>query len=249
MRIIFVDHGVDHRELLGEELSGEDTVVQSLPDEQILLDAPEAARHADLIILGPTRSIASVLSLSVRLHEAGIRVPIVNLMDARRQADANASHQAAGRVGRGLHIDDMLKDLGHLVESIARDSGRPSGRLVQGTLVLEPSRVTRWKDIEVPLTSREFEIVRLLARHPGEFVSHDAIYALVHGGPAAMLADDQERRTRVQMAVRRIGRKFRDCDAAFSEIEGSPEFGYRWGQTVRAMAPSGNVINWPRRPQ
>ena len=68
MHIIFIDRGVPHRELLGAELTGEDTV-HCIADEQFLLEAPEAARQADVIVVGPNQSIASILSLSVQLHK------------------------------------------------------------------------------------------------------------------------------------------------------------------------------------
>ena len=78
-RVVIVERDAHQRALLGKELSRRDIAVQGLSDEQVLLDTPGALRHADVIVLGQTRSIASALSLSVRLNDAGIRVPIVNL--------------------------------------------------------------------------------------------------------------------------------------------------------------------------
>ena len=75
---MIVERDAHRRALLGEKLSRRDFAVQGLSDEQVLLDTG-ALRHADVIVLGQTRSIASALSLSVRLSAAGIRVPIVNL--------------------------------------------------------------------------------------------------------------------------------------------------------------------------
>lgn len=246
-RVIVVERDADRRGLLGKELSREHFAVQGFSDEQVLLDSPDVLQHADIIVLGPSRSIASVLSLSVRLNNAGIRVPIVNLADLRRLVGEGRSNEAADRVGPGLQIEDMLRDLKQLAEGIAQQAGRRFGDIVSGRLVLRPDGTTRWNDIEVPLTSGELEIVKLLVRNFGQFISYDAIYGLRHVWPDAAAADEHQRRTSVRLAIRRTRKKLRNCDPTFAEIQNYRAFGYRWGRPVRTAAFAGKVINWPRK--
>ena len=149
-RVVIVERDAHQRALLGKELSRRDIAVQGLSDEQVLLDTPGALRHADVIVLGQTRSIASALSLSVRLNDAGIRVPIVNLTG--RQTARSGSGESADHVGPALRIDDMLRDLKQLVRTIRQQAGPPSGDVVRGALTLRSDGTALWKDIEVPLT-------------------------------------------------------------------------------------------------
>jgi hypothetical protein len=240
VRIIFIDRGIPYRELLGAELSGEDTV-HGIADEQFLLKAPEAARQADVIVVGPNRSIASVLSLSVQLHKVGINTPIINLMAAPRWTVAGGSHPPAGRGDGGLHIEAMLSDLKQLVMSVAQPELR--GRLVRGNLALEPGRIARWDDVEVPLTTREFDIVRLLVLSLGEFVSYTTLHAMGQISAGVVSLDYQRRR--VASSLGRIEKKFHTCDATFCEIQRHPELGFRW-RGSHLGGPEGKVITLPR---
>jgi len=239
VRIIYIDRGIPYRRWLGAELSSEDTV-HGVADEQFLLKAPEAARQADVIVVGPNRSIASVLSLSAELHKVGINTPIVNLMAAPRWTDASGSHPAAKRVD-GLHIEAMLSELKQLAVSIAQLEGHD--RLVHGKLVLEPGRVARWDDVEVPLTARELDIVRLLVLSLGEFVSYATLHAMGRVSAGAVSLGHQK--GRVARFLSSIDKKFYSCDATFSEIQHHPDLGFRWGGRHLA-GPGGNIITLPR---
>lgn len=216
--------------------------MQGLSDEQVLLDTG-ALRQADVIVLGRTRSIASVVSLSARLSDAGIRVPIVNL--AGRESARAGSDEVVHHVGPVLRIGDMLRDLEQLVQTIRQQAGPPRGDVVRGALTLRQDGAILWNDVEVPLTPSERVIVKLLAWNFPQFVSCDAIYALGHVGPDAAAADEKRRRTSVRLAVRNIRRKFRDCDPAFRGIQSHRGLGYGWNARVWRGAPPGHVIHWP----
>ena len=75
VRVAIVERDAHRRALPGGELSKHDFPVQDLSDEQVLLDTG-VLRQADVIVLGQTRSIAS-LSLSASLSDARVGVPIV----------------------------------------------------------------------------------------------------------------------------------------------------------------------------
>jgi len=242
VRVAIVERDAHRKALPGEELSKHDSPVQDLSDEQVLLDTG-VLRQADVIVLGRTRSIAS-LSLSASLSDARVGVPIVNLAD---RASARAGSNVVHHVGPVLRIDDMLRDLGQLVQTIRQQAGPPRGDIVRGALTLREDGVVLWKDVEVPLTPSERAIVKLLAWNFPQFVSCDAIYALGHVGPDAPAADEDHRRTSVRLAVRNIRRKFRDCDPLFLGIQSHRGLGYGWKARVWRGAPAGRVIHWPSK--
>jgi DNA-binding response OmpR family regulator len=244
VRVAIVERDPHRRALLGEELSKHDFPAQDLSDEQVLLDTG-VLRQADVIVLGRTRSIASALSLSAGLGDAGVRARIVNLAG---QASARAGNEVVHHVGSVLRIDDMLRDLGELVQTIRQQAGPPRGDVVRGALTLRQDGAVLWKDVEVPLTPSERAIVKLLAWNFPQFVSCDAIYALGHVGPDAAAADEDRRRTSVRLAVRNIRRKFRDCDPPFRGIQSHRGLGYGWKAGVWRGAPAGQVIHWPSKP-
>jgi len=242
VRAVIVECDAYRRALLGEDLSRQDFAVQALSDEQAL-QRGGVLPQADVIVLGRTGSIASVLSAAARLSDARIRVPIVDLAgrdSARARSDAGIHH-----VGRALRIDDMLRDLGQLVQAIRQQAGPPRSDVVLGTLTLRQDGAILWNDIKVPLTPSERVIVTLLVRNFPQFVSCEAIYALGHVGPDAAAADESCRRTSVRLAVRHIRQKFRDGDPAFRGIQNHRGLGYRWNARIWPAAAAGQVIHWP----
>ena len=225
--VILIERNAVHRGLLGEELSRQGFSVDSVADEHALLNSPDMLHRAGIIVLGPSLPIASALSLSVRLHNAGSKAAVVNLADVRRIADRRGRNDATDGLAARLRHDDVLRNLKQLATVVAQRLDRPTHDLVRGPLVLRSDGVTMWNDVEVPLTSVEVEIVKLLARNFGEFVSYGAIYGLRHRNPAGV--DAHHQRSSVRSAVKRIRRKFRNCDSTFAEIRIYRAFGYRWG--------------------
>jgi two-component system response regulator ChvI len=95
--------------------------------------------------------------------------------------------------------------------------------------VLRP-KVSRayWDDIDVMLTVTEFNIVHCLVTSASEYVTYRSIYDCVHRIGFVGGCGDDGYRTNVRSSIKRIRNKFRAIDAAFSQIENFPAFGYRW---------------------
>ena len=84
-----------------------------------------------------------------------------------------------------------------------------------------------WGSNDVELTTTEFRIVGLLIDHIGTFISYRVVYDNVHyAGFAAGGTDGY--RTNVRSLVKRIRRKFENCDPKWDWIENYTGFGYRW---------------------
>jgi DNA-binding response OmpR family regulator len=240
VRVVIVEQDPRRRALLSEDLSRQGFAVQGLSDEQVLL-ASGALRQADVIVLGRTRSIASVPSLSARLSDAPVRVPIVNLTGG--ESARAGSDEVVYHVGSVLRIADMLRDLERLVQAIRQQPCPPRRDVVRGAVTLRQDGATLWNDVEVPLTPYECVIVNLLVRTSPQFVSCDMIYGLGHVGSDAVVTDENRRRTSVRLAVSHIRRKFRDCDPAFRAIQSHRGLGYVWNDGVCPAATADQVIH------
>jgi two-component system response regulator ChvI len=86
----------------------------------------------------------------------------------------------------------------------------------------------------VGLTLVEYNIVHLLASNAGRWMTYRAIYDRVHyegfiGGSGA-----DGYRINVRGIIKRIRKKFLECDEAFAEIENFVGLGYRWANPTGA---------------
>jgi two-component system response regulator ChvI len=101
--------------------------------------------------------------------------------------------------------------------------------VVCGKLVLNPN-VSRayWNDFDVGLTLVEYNIVDLLASNAGSWVTYRAIYDRVHYEGFIGGSGEGGYRTNVRTLIKRIRKKFLQCDETFAEIENFVGLGYRW---------------------
>ena len=103
--------------------------------------------------------------------------------------------------------------------------------MVCGKLVLNPN-VSRayWNDSDVGLTLVEYNIVHLLASKAGRWVTYRAIYDRVHYEGFIGGSGEDGYRTNVRGVIRRIRKKFLQCDKTFAEIDNFVGLGYRWAK-------------------
>jgi DNA-binding response OmpR family regulator len=162
IRVTLIERSADHRAMLGEELSGLGFYVRSLQDEQVLLDSPEQLRDGEVIVLGPSLTIATEVSLLARLNATGRQVAMISLTDLSRMVTGRdwpeKSHDAAT-------MDELIRSLMRLIEAFGFLRDVTSGNLIRGKLVLRRDGTAWWNEEKVPLTPGEFAIVHLLARN------------------------------------------------------------------------------------
>jgi len=90
----------------------------------------------------------------------------------------------------------------------------------RGALKLSTDRMeVKWNESDVPLTVTELWIVHSLARHPGSVRSRQQLM-----DDANILVDDQT----ITSHVKRIRKKFRECDESFDKLDTVYGAGYRW---------------------
>ena len=100
-----------------------------------------------------------------------------------------------------------------------------------GDLLLEPDagRVS-WKGTNVDLTVSELKLVFVIASNDGRYVPYRQLYDTVHYQGFVAGSGEHGYRANVRSSIKRIRRKFQDCDPTFDEIRNYTGFGYCWGK-------------------
>ncbi len=95
--------------------------------------------------------------------------------------------------------------------------------MARGQLVLDPARhQCKWKGDVVTLTVTEFLILKSLALRPGHVKSRDQLLDAAYD--ENIYVDDRT----IDSHIKRIRKKFRSVDGAFSQIETLYGVGYRY---------------------
>ncbi len=235
LRILAIDDDDIFRNVLTAELEEQGFSVIAFSDGRALLQSPQVANDADIILLEWGLPYIAGIDLLPRLRKLGINVPVVFL--TRHPLTINE----AVAFDRGA-LDFIDKSRGisilvHRLRAVARakrSQALSESSYVCGRLVLKP-HVSRayWNDTDIDLTVSEFRVVHLLARNVGRHVGYREIYDTVRYRGFVGGSGESGYRTNVRSAIKRIRRKFRACDPSFAEIENFAAFGYVWGRGHR----------------
>ena len=102
-------------------------------------------------------------------------------------------------------------------------SADPNNVMARGELMLDSGRhVCTWKGQAVDLTVTEFLLVKALAQRPGHVKNRDQLMDSAYG--ESIYVDDRT----IDSHIKRLRKKFRAVDAAFSHIETLYGVGYRY---------------------
>ncbi|MES1193262.1 MAG: response regulator transcription factor [Solirubrobacterales bacterium] len=215
--VLLVDDDPAIRRAVGAGLELEGFTVVAASGGRAALEA--AARIAPAVVLLDL-SMPDLDGLEVleRLRASGDQVPVC-VLSARDEVDDRVAGLQAG-------ADDYVVKPFALEEVVARLHAllrrRPAGAdetLVVGDLRLDPrSRVARRGERELELTRREFDLLALLMRNPGEILDRARLHEEVWGytfDPGTNVADvfvgyvrrklEQDGEPRVLHTVRGIG--------------------------------------------
>jgi two-component system alkaline phosphatase synthesis response regulator PhoP len=139
--------------------------------------------HFDLIILDIMLPGQSGLTVCQKLREAGSSTPIL-MLTARRQTKDKVAGLRAGS-------DDYLTKPFQMAELVARVEAllrRPSqvagagARFQFGTMHIDTKRMEVTRDGKiVPLSAKEFQLLRYFAEHHGDTISRDVLLREVWG--------------------------------------------------------------------
>ncbi|MEW5703575.1 MAG: response regulator transcription factor [Pseudomonadota bacterium] len=169
-----------------------------------------------------------------KMRESQIAIPVIFLtaLGDQMYEEAALAGGAVDFVEKSRSFSILLRRIGLILEGgktkpaseATTDDVLQDGNL---KLHLDTSRAF-WKDKQVPLTLREFELIRYLATQPEKDVSYRELYNLVRDEDFYIGADSESYRSNIRNFIKRIRKKFRDIDQTFDHIENYPGFGYRW---------------------
>ncbi|MEK9968505.1 MAG: response regulator transcription factor [Ferrovibrio sp.] len=237
IKVILVDDDEDYREAVGSELSDLGFEVVSLSNGNAMFDFFAGGNGADVMLLDWRMPGVSGLDLLSQARRRGIMVPVVFLtgMLAASYENAALDGGALDFVNKSRGATILAKRLNLIVKSGKRPPEQQQEEKVEcGALQLRP-QISRayWHGVDVNLTVVEFNIVQLLVRNSGEYVTYRAIYDCVHHVGFIAGAGEDGYRTNVRSSIKRIRNKFRAIDGNFGEIENFLAFGYRWRGALR----------------
>ena len=140
-----------------------------------------AQRPPAVIVLDVTMPDLDGVSVVRRLRAGGIDVPVC-ILSARDEVDDRVAGLQAG-------ADDYLvkpfaiAELTARLQALLRRRGTPgAGPLVVGDVVVDARRhVATRSGRDLELTRREFDLLEVFARHPGQVLSREQLLRLVWG--------------------------------------------------------------------
>lgn len=189
MRVLVVDDDAETRELVGAALAREG-------DDVTLAASAEAARahlasgRYDVVVLDVMLGEGSGLAVCAAAREGGIETPIL-FLSARGTVDARIEGLDAGGDDY-LPKPFALKELRARVRALGRRGPalRPE-RVVLGTTTLDfQARRASRAGQALPITAREWDLLRVLADARGHVVSFDDVLERAWGDPGARASLD-----------------------------------------------------------
>ena len=238
IRVLHVEDDPNCREAIADQLLDHGFVVRSFADAFSLADGLAVSSEADIILLDWDLPNISGIELLVELRQCGVNLPVVFLTGYGFTAQENLAFQsgAVDFIDKARGIEILATRLRRLVRAPKSAAVPPRASLVVcGKLVLNPN-ISRayWNDRDVGLTLGEYKVVHLLASNAGRWVTYRAIYDRVHYEGFIGGSGEDGYRMNVRGIIRRIRKKFFQCDETFAEIENFPDLGYRWTNPTAA---------------
>jgi two-component system response regulator ChvI len=236
IRVLHVEDDPNCREAIADQLSDQGFVVRSFADALSLADGLAVSREADIILLDWDLPNISGIELLVELRQCGVNLPVAFLTGYGFTAQENLAFEtgAVDFIDKARGVEILTRRLRRLLKA-PKPAAVPSANIVCGKLVLNPN-VGRayWKDIDVGLTLVEYNIVHLLTAKAGHWVTYRAIYDRVHYEGFIGGSGEDGYRINVRGVIRRIRKKFLQCDETFAQIENFVGLGYRWANPTAA---------------
>ena len=180
-------------------------------------------KEFDLLILDVTLPDGTGFDVCEEVRRQGQQVPIIFLTARIEEMDAIIGFQSGG--------DDYvvkpfkLGELGARVEAHLRRESRGgsgfSAKFFENLTINYDKRQVSYQDKVIPFTKKEFDIIELLTRNPGQVFDKEQIYEKIWGYDA--LGDSNV----VKEHIRKIRAKFKDVTGK-EYIDTSWGVGYCW---------------------
>jgi two-component system response regulator ChvI len=230
-RLIFIDDDAHYREVVKAELQEEGFSVTDFPSGEAMLDSLEDGSSADVIVLDWNLEKTSGIDLLPMFRERGFDLPVVFLTGRSTPVHERLALErgAVDFVDKSRGVEVLTARLRLIAGNTKRAAESKAVR--HGDLLVEPAAGrASWKGINVDLTVSEFRLVVAIATNGGKYVNFRALYDAIHYRGFMAGSGEHGYRANVRSSIRRIRKKFQDCDPTFDEIRNYTGFGYCWGK-------------------
>lgn len=218
MKLLIVEDDARVAGMIERGLTAEGYKCVVVGDAQSAIDA---AIDIDAIVLDRMLPGGDGLEVCRRLRAQGNRVPIL-MLTALAEVDERVDGLRAGAddyLGKPFDFEELLARVEALVRRAAPQV--ESQQITLGALVIDVDRHTvKLADQDVPMTALEFDLLKLLARHPDRFWSRERILSRVWPATA------EPETNVVDVYISRLRRKL-DSKGSESMIETRRGVGYR----------------------
>ena len=230
-RLIVIDDDAAYRQIVKAELEDEGFSVTDFPSGEAMLSSLQDGSGADIVVVDWSLEQTSGIDLLPVLRERGIDLPVVVLTARSTPIHERLAFQrgAVEFIDKSRGTDILAARLRLIAQNKRKVVTSKTFR--HGELLLEPD-VGRasWKGTDVDLTGSEFKLVFVIASNDGKYVSYRQLYDTVHYEGFVAGSGEHGYRANVRSSIKRIRRKFQDCDPTFDEIQNYTGFGYCWGK-------------------
>ena len=222
--ILFAEDDADIRKWVAVALETEGYAVRTVPDGEAAL-AAYAARRPDLLMLDimmPKRDGVSVCA-EIRRRDAVLPILMLTARTAERDKIAGLGAGADDYMTKPFGLGELFARIAALLRRarlVPTPPSRTDAPFRLGTHTIDGARrtVIAPDGTETPLAAREYELLRLLAAHPGEVLRRDYIFDELWG--VAFHGNTRTLDQHVALVRRKLG-----ADAA--HVETVRNVGYR----------------------
>jgi two-component system, OmpR family, response regulator PrrA len=178
--VLVVDDDQGTRDALRRGLTLENFTVRDAPDAMTALRELDQ-RIPSVLVVDVAMPGLNGVELTRRIRTDGRSLPIC-ILSARDEVDDRVAGLAAGAddyVVKPFSIAELAARLHAMIRLHERSDDAP---VRVGELVIEPSRRAAARDARaLDLTGREFDLLTVLARHPGQVLSRTQLLEQVWG--------------------------------------------------------------------
>lgn len=179
--ILFAEDDADIRKWVAVALETEGYAVRTVPDGEAAL-AAYAAQRPDLLMLDimmPKRDGVSVCA-EIRRRDAALPILMLTARTAERDKIAGLGAGADDYMTKPFGLGELLARIAALLRRarlLPARAPRADTPFRLGAHMIDGARLTviAPDGTETPLAAREYELLRLLAAHPGEVLRRDDI--------------------------------------------------------------------------
>ncbi|HLN62491.1 MAG TPA: response regulator transcription factor [Symbiobacteriaceae bacterium] len=177
-RILVADDDAKILKVVGEALRQEGHIVETASDGARALQLCRSF-HPNLVILDVMMPELDGLEVCGRLRAAGSQVPVLILSAAGDEMDRVVGFRmgADDYLVKPFSLSELLLRVKAILRRLHQEMPVPSGdRVTAGDLVMDrATRQTTMGGAPITLTPREFELLWLLATHPGQVFTRELL--------------------------------------------------------------------------